>query len=151
ADGREAVAAVLAWPVGLVLLDILLPGVDGIEILQELKGIEPKVPVIMMTAVKTIRTTVAAMKAGALDYVTKPFREEELLRIIRGAVVPYPRHRTTEVEHVQRSHESHLPRARQILIVDRNVGRRATLAVLLARFGSVVATSEDLDRVGRAL
>jgi two-component system NtrC family response regulator len=53
-----------------------MPEVDGLEILQELKALEPDLPVIMMTAVKTVRTSVAAMKLGAADYVTKPFQEE---------------------------------------------------------------------------
>src|SRR5207249_4436487 len=77
---------VRAERVDLVLLDILMPEVDGLEILQELKALEPDLPVIMMTAVKTVRTTVAAMKLGASDYVTKPFQEDELLAAIRQAL-----------------------------------------------------------------
>lgn len=88
ADGGEAVNAVRTRPVDLVLLDILLPEVDGIETLKELKALAPAIPVIMLTGVRTIRTTVAAMKLGAVDYVTKPFQEEELLGLIRGAIAP---------------------------------------------------------------
>ena len=71
--GRSALGIVRAERVDLVLLDILMLEVDGLEILQELKAVELDIPVIMMTAVKTVRITVAAMKLGAADYVTKPF------------------------------------------------------------------------------
>jgi DNA-binding response OmpR family regulator len=153
ANGREAVAAVRSGPVNLVLLDILLPGVDGIEVLQELKGIAPEIPVIMVTAVKTIRTSVAAMKLGAVDYVTKPFQEEELLKIIRGAIAPGQK-RPTNAERARQSYGSRLPWSRRILIVDSDPGRRATLAVMLASFGAVETTPEGasaLSRLGRAL
>src|SRR5262249_19347755 len=63
--GRGALGIVQAERVDLVLLDILMPEVDGLEILQELKALDPDLPVIMMTAVKTVRTSVAAMKLGA--------------------------------------------------------------------------------------
>ena len=89
----------------------------------------------MLTGAPTIQTTVAAMKLGAVDYVTKPFHVDELLELIRGAIVP------------------RVPRARRIIVVDSDPGRRAALAVLLARFAADVATVEDandLDRTGGA-
>src|SRR5262249_32886588 len=67
--GRTAFSFVCTQQVDLVLLDILMPEVDGIEILQELKALKPDLPVIMMTAVKAVRTSVAAMKLGASDYL----------------------------------------------------------------------------------
>src|SRR5207245_3908925 len=73
AHGRTAVSIVRSEQVDLVLLDVLMPDVDGIEILQELKVLKPDLPVIMMTAVKTVRVSVSAMKLCASDYVTKPF------------------------------------------------------------------------------
>jgi CheY-like chemotaxis protein len=135
ADGGEAVKAVRARPVDLVLLDILFPEVDGIEILKELKAIAPGIPVIMLAGVRTIRTTVAAMKLGAVDYVTKPFHVDELLELIRGAIVP------------------RVLRARQIIVMDSDPGRRAALTVLLGRIAADVAAVEDpndLDRTGGA-
>ena len=79
-DGPSALEAVRAAPVDLVLLDIRLPGMDGIEVLERIKAIDDRVEVILVTAVKTVRTAVAAMKLGAFDYLTKPFEEDELLR-----------------------------------------------------------------------
>src|SRR5438552_4089987 len=76
-DGPSALEAVRASQVDLVLLDIRLPGMEAID-----EAIE----VILVTAVKTVRTAVAAMKLGAFDYLTKPFEEDELLSLSRRAL-----------------------------------------------------------------
>src|ERR687888_683375 len=85
-DGPQALETVRASHVDLVLLDIRLPEMDGIEVLERLKAIDEGVEVILVTAVKTGRTAVAAMKLGAFDYLTKPFEDEELLSLMRRAV-----------------------------------------------------------------
>jgi DNA-binding NtrC family response regulator len=66
----------------LVLLDVILPGADGLALLQAMRSEDPGVPVIMLTAIKTVKTAVDAMKAGAADYLTKPFDIEELRLIV---------------------------------------------------------------------
>ena len=85
-DGRQAIEIVRTSEVDLVLLDIRLPEMDGIEVLERIKGIDEQVEVILVTAVKTVRTAVAAMKLGAFDYVTKPFEEDDLLSVVRRAL-----------------------------------------------------------------
>ena len=85
-DGARALEAVRTSQVDLVLLDIRLPEMDGIEVLERIKAIDDGVEVILVTAVKTVRTAVAAMKLGAFDYVTKPFDEDELLSLVRRAL-----------------------------------------------------------------
>ena len=85
-DGPSALEAVRTSPVDLVLLDIRLPEMDGIEVLERIKSLDDGIEVILVTAVKTVRTAVAAMKLGAFDYVTKPFDEEELLSLVRRAL-----------------------------------------------------------------
>ena len=69
----------------VVLLDIVMPGMDGLELLQEIRSRYRRVPVIMLTATKTVKTAVGAMKLGAFDYVTKPFDVEELRVILDKA------------------------------------------------------------------
>jgi DNA-binding NtrC family response regulator len=86
ADGATALGILRSNQVDLVLLDIRLPGMDGIEVLERIKAIDDGVEVILVTAVKTVRTAVAAMKLGAFDYLTKPFEEDELLALIRRAL-----------------------------------------------------------------
>src|SRR5262245_35918219 len=85
-DGPAALDVVRASAVDLVLLDIRLPGMDGIEVLERIKAIDEGIEVILVTAVKTVRTAVAAMKLGAFDYLTKPFEEDELLSLSRRAL-----------------------------------------------------------------
>src|SRR6185436_13321059 len=85
-DGRRAIEIVRTSEVDLVLLDIRLPEMDGIEVLERIKALDDQVEVILVTAVKTVRTAVAAMKLGAFDYVTKPFEEDDLLSVIRRAL-----------------------------------------------------------------
>src|SRR5881296_3916762 len=70
----------------LVLLDVVLPGSDGLGLLQSMRSEDPTVPVIMLTAVKTVKTAVEAMKIGAADYLTKPFDVEELRLIVAKAL-----------------------------------------------------------------
>ena len=85
-DGARALEIVRAHHVDVVLLDIRLPEMDGIEVLERLKALDDSLEVILVTAVKTVRTAVAAMKLGAFDYLTKPFQDEELLALVRRAV-----------------------------------------------------------------
>jgi len=85
-DGARALEIVRAHHVDVVLLDIRLPEMDGIEVLERLKALDDSLEVILVTAVKTVRTAVAAMKLGAFDYVTKPFEDEDLLALVRRAV-----------------------------------------------------------------
>ena len=77
-DGPGALDVVRASQVDLVLLDIRLPGMDGIEVLERIKGLDDGVEVILVTAVKTVRTAVAAMKLGAFHYIAKPFDVDDL-------------------------------------------------------------------------
>ena len=85
-DGRQAIEIVRNREVDLVLLDIRLPEMDGIEVLERIKGMDEQVEVVLVTAVKTVRTAVAAMKLGAFDYLTKPFEEDDLLSVVRRAL-----------------------------------------------------------------
>ncbi|MBI2879331.1 MAG: sigma-54-dependent Fis family transcriptional regulator [Candidatus Rokubacteria bacterium] len=85
-DGLQALEIVRSCQVDLVLLDVRLPGMDGIEVLGRLKALDEQLEVILVTAVNALRTAVAAMKLGAFDYLTKPFEEEEVLTVIRRAL-----------------------------------------------------------------
>src|SRR3989442_11564759 len=66
----------------LVLLDVLMPGIDGLETLEQLRKIRPGVKVVMLSCVSDTRKVVQAMKLGAQDYLTKPFQKAELDSVI---------------------------------------------------------------------
>lgn len=70
----------------IVFLDILMPGMDGMRVLAELRRTTPDTPVVMLTATQTLRTAVEAMKLGAYDYLTKPFHVQEIKDLIQKAV-----------------------------------------------------------------
>ncbi|MEJ2364009.1 MAG: response regulator [Deltaproteobacteria bacterium] len=81
-NGEEALAKLKEKDYGLVLLDLRLPGMDGMEVLRRLREIRPDVQVIIITAYGTIESAVDAMKLGAVDFIQKPFSPKE----IRGLV-----------------------------------------------------------------
>jgi len=81
-SGDAALKAVVDGHFDLVLLDFKMPGMNGIEVLRRVKEINPEIDVVMMTAYGTIETAVDAMKAGAVDYITKPIDLEELLLLM---------------------------------------------------------------------
>jgi two-component system, OmpR family, copper resistance phosphate regulon response regulator CusR len=83
ADGDEALAMVARQVPALVLLDVMLPGRDGIAVLRDLVGKLSSLPVMMLSARSDPETKVAALRAGAIDYVAKPFSFDELLERVR--------------------------------------------------------------------
>ena len=89
ADGPEAVKAVEQDPLDLILLDIRMTTMDGIETLTEIRKISPFVPVLMMTAYATVKTAVEALKAGAFEYLAKPLDIEELKILVQKALEYY--------------------------------------------------------------
>lgn len=82
-DGVEGWAAYKAGGIALVLLDVMLPGITGIDLLQRIRAVDAETPVIMLTAKGTVTDKVTGLDLGANDYVTKPFDMEELLARIR--------------------------------------------------------------------
>jgi two-component system response regulator AtoC len=84
-SAAEALDVLSAEPMDVVLLDIVMPDVDGLQLLEQLRARWPELPVIMLTATKTVKTAVGAMKLGAFDYLTKPFDVEELRCVLDKA------------------------------------------------------------------
>jgi len=82
ASGSEALAKLDEKPFHLMLLDIKMPGMDGVEVLQKARESHDAVQVLMMTAYATVETAVEAMKIGALDYLVKPFDPETLIPMV---------------------------------------------------------------------
>ncbi len=97
ASGEEALERLAAAAFDLVLTDIKMPGMDGMDLLRRVKADAPDTQVIVLTAFGTIEMAVEAMKAGAFEYVTKPFNRDELKLAVRKAL----RVRNLETENVR--------------------------------------------------
>lgn len=85
-SGEAALDIIRTENIALVLLDIVMPGKDGISTLQEMKTIDETVPVIMITAFGSIESAVSCIRAGAYDYITKPFNLEEVVLKVERAL-----------------------------------------------------------------
>jgi DNA-binding NtrC family response regulator len=85
-DGREALRKVEEIPYDILILDIMMPGMDGLEVLRRVKETHPDVDVIMVTGLSQIDTAVQAMKLGAFDYISKPFEPDELILVVQRAL-----------------------------------------------------------------
>jgi two-component system OmpR family response regulator len=83
-DGLGAVAAARKFRPDLVVLDVMLPDIDGLEVLRRLRADLPSVPVLFLTARDAVEDRIAGITAGGDDYVTKPFSLEEVVARLRG-------------------------------------------------------------------
>ena len=88
-SGKEALEQLNDSDVDLVLTDMKMPSMDGIELLEKIKVIDPELPVIMMTAYGTVEKAVEAMQKGAYNYILKPFDNESLVLYVKKAVAMY--------------------------------------------------------------
>ena len=85
-SAEEGLELARSVPFDVAIVDLMLPGMDGISALEELKKINEELPVLLITAFASVETAIAAMKRGAFDYITKPFKNDEVLVVVRNAV-----------------------------------------------------------------
>jgi len=86
ANGQEALERISELEIDVVLLDIKMPGLSGMEVLGKLTADWPEICVVMVTAVADAQTAIKAMKLGAYDYITKPFNQDDLVLTMRRAI-----------------------------------------------------------------
>ncbi|MFA6241812.1 MAG: response regulator, partial [Candidatus Hydrogenedentales bacterium] len=82
ASAKEALSALRNETYNVLLTDLRMPEMDGVELLRQAKRIRPDLDVVVMTAYATVKTAVSAMKEGASDYLAKPFDKDELLLVV---------------------------------------------------------------------
>ncbi|MSP23716.1 MAG: sigma-54-dependent Fis family transcriptional regulator, partial [Myxococcales bacterium] len=97
-DGGQAIEFIREHHVDLVITDLRMPRVSGMELLRLMQTEEPELPVVILTAHATVDTAVDALKLGAVDYISKPFDQEEIRRAVRKAL------RIAELSHRDASH-----------------------------------------------
>ena len=86
AEATSAIDQISSGGFDLVISDIKMPGMGGLTLLDKIKGIDNTLPVIMITAYASPENAVNAMKSGAFDYITKPFKVDEIIKIIKSAI-----------------------------------------------------------------
>jgi DNA-binding response OmpR family regulator len=82
ANGEDALSKLKEKEFGLILLDLKMPGMDGMEVLHQVSKIRPDIRIIIITAYGTIESAVEAMKLGAADFIQKPFASEEIRELV---------------------------------------------------------------------
>jgi two-component system response regulator PilR (NtrC family) len=86
ASGQEGLDLAKSLPFDAVIVDVMMPGIDGLQVLDELKKHDEELPVLMITAYASMESAIAAMKKGAFDYITKPFKNDEVLVVLQNAI-----------------------------------------------------------------
>jgi two-component system response regulator PilR (NtrC family) len=122
ATAAEGLETARGGPLDAALLDVMLPDGNGLDVLEELKRIDDELPVLMITAFASVDNAVIAMKRGALDYLPKPFKNDEVLAKLRIAI-----------------------ERRQL--VTENKALRQSLQASQQRFGSIIGRSSRMKQV----
>jgi two-component system, OmpR family, response regulator QseB len=146
-DGKLAVEMVFGDRFDLIILDLGLPGKDGLTILEELRGQGVQTPVIILTARDDIQDKVVGFEAGADDYVTKPFRFEELLARIRARLRNSGSNENQFEKELRFNNVTLNLQTRRVHVGDRIVelsAREFTLAETLLRHPNQVMSREQL-------
>src|SRR5882672_7312746 len=85
-DGEQALSILKEHHIDLVITDLRMPRIDGMELLRRAQKIDAELPVVMITAHGTVDNAVEALKTGAFDYITKPFDQSEVRAVVRKAL-----------------------------------------------------------------
>ena len=85
-NGRQALEMLAAHPVDLVMLDQRMPGEQGLDVLLQIKSLDPTILVVLATAVREVKVAVEALKRGAYDYITKPFEVDDIVLLVQRAL-----------------------------------------------------------------
>jgi len=85
-DGAEALQLVRAGDPDVLLADLKMPGIDGMDLMRQAKGLDPDLPVILITGFAEVRGAVEALRAGAHDYLAKPFEHQQVIRVVLRAL-----------------------------------------------------------------
>jgi two-component system response regulator PilR (NtrC family) len=121
-EAGEGLELARAVPFDAAIVDMMMPGMDGISTLDELKKIDDDLPVLMITAFASVENAIAAMKRGAFDYITKPFKNDEVLVVLRNALA-------------------------QRTLVAENRALRQNLQARSNRFGEIIGRSSPMRQV----
>jgi DNA-binding NtrC family response regulator len=141
ADGPEALAAVRREEPDLVILDIQMPGMSGLEVLENLKRIAPKLPVLVISAHGDSDRVISAMKHGAFEYIEKPFDIPRMKALIDDAL---------EVGRLMRANAQAEPAAAEDPSADRIIGKSPAIQEVCKMIGRVATSAANVLLVGES-
>lgn len=144
-DGEGALAVLQQEQIDVVLLDIHMPGLDGLACLERIKQVRPALPVIIFTAFGTSERVIEAMKKGAYDYIQKPFDAEDLLLLIDRSLEYAGL--LAEVRSLRERQDAVLPEARQEQPI---VGQAPCMQQVFKQIGQVAASPAPVLIVGES-
>ena len=127
-NGKEALECIRQGEIDLVLMDVRMSGLTGLEVLREIRNVNPKLFVIIMTAYGTTETAIEAMKFGAFDYILKPFDVPKMWDLVNKAI---------HVNQLMKSSVSFKPGERKICIGERIVGKSSKMQEIYKMIGQV--------------
>jgi two-component system, OmpR family, response regulator QseB len=150
-NGADAISMALSSEFDLMILDLGLPGKDGLTVLGELRGQGVSIPIIILTAKDEVSDKITGFESGADDYVTKPFRFEELLARIRARLRSFNSPQGQAEATLNAGHIVLDLRTRRVRIRDRAIdlsAREFTLAEIFFRHpGQIMSREQLLDHV----
>jgi diguanylate cyclase (GGDEF)-like protein len=135
-NGDDAISLLQQRPIDLVLTDMVMPGMDGLEVLHAVKALPNPPEVILMTGYASLESAIDALKSGAHDYLVKPFNSEELKHLVRNCLAQ----RNLLTENYQLQHQIHLFQTGQSLssLIDLEQLISRSLTALLREMGASV-------------
>jgi DNA-binding NtrC family response regulator len=142
AGGEECLRLAEAVPFDLALLDLRMPDLDGVQTMQRLRAMQPGVPVIILTAFATVETAIEAIQAGAYDYLSKPFRMDEIALVVR---------RTLDARRLERDNQRYRLELQERYAVSRLVGQAPAMVAIyktIARMAALDTTVLVLGETG---
>ena len=140
-DGSEALRKVESGPPDLIILDYMMPGLSGLEVLKEIRRREDDTPVIMITAYGTVERGVQAMKDGAYDFITRPFEPDHIALIVQKALERQRLKREVEVLSEEIGQRYHLiigssPKMSQVAELAKKAAKSNATVLLLGESGT---------------
>jgi nitrogen regulation protein NR(I) len=149
ARGDQGLSDARQNPCDLVITDLKLPGLSGMELISQLHAVKPKLPIIMMTAHGTTETAIEAMKLGACEYLVKPFEADELLDLAASAVASSKRmSETVEIGEAGTAPRALIGNSRVMQNLYKEIGRVAATPVTVLIRG---ATGTGKELIARAI
>lgn len=128
-DGETGVRLATERDFDLVISDFRMPGLGGLQVLEKIRAAKPRLPVILMTAYSTTERAIEATKAGAFDYLMKPFDPPELLAVIERAGATAGAARPVSLKETAVDQEALIGRSRQMQTIFKEIGRLAGMPV----------------------